>query len=341
MVTVFLFCSTIVLAQEEVQAVPNDMSVQEVTAQDSIQTEDEAVFVDLAKDVDVVDASDQQDEGALVVSNGQQGDDEQEGELYLLDGIRAVVMSAEKTELVTQSDLDRPNLNGQMLTLDQCVDECRFYLDAIEHKIQATEEQIDRSLLAVQRQNNMTLEDLKSTFAMNGLTYTEARELLGRLQTVSTVLDVRVNGNVLVPRSEVLAYFEENPQVYEAVYFLQRAVVPFAEDKDAQRAQLVQMTESKEGLGGIPWSSVFSIEYGEVADDKEFIHTSLVGDVIVASQTAQGFELYKLVDKKDEEPVSLEERYQEIEMTLRQPLHQKLLQAYRQTLSDKMPVIFL
>src|SRR5271169_1940426 len=51
--------------------------------------------------------------------------DEEPG--YLLDAIRAIVITADGTELVTQSDLERPNFFGQIPTLQSEIDERLMY----------------------------------------------------------------------------------------------------------------------------------------------------------------------------------------------------------------------
>lgn len=284
-------------------------------------------------DLLVEDTNESQDSSLLA-----QDDQEEE---YLIDALRAIVMTTEGTELVVQSDLERPSITGQVLTLQDRIDECTFYLDAVKQKAVSTEDQIDRYFSAIQRDNNMTLDDLKRTFEMNGLTYMQAREQLGRMQTVNTILELRVMSNVIVPRVEVLAYYDEHEFLHEAVYYLQRAVVPFADDRENQKEELLRVLESGEENGGIRWSMIFALEASEIAADKLFIQEAPLGKILFAGASQEGFELYRVVDKLAEKAMSIDECYAHIERILKKPLYEKLLAGYKEKLFERTTVIYL
>lgn len=260
---------------------------------------------------------------------------------YLLDALRAIVMTVEGTELVMQSDLERPALTGQVMSLEDRVAECCFYLDAVKQKAVATEDQIDRYLSAIQRDNNITLDDLKRTFEANDLTYAQAREQLGRMQTVNTIVELRVMSNVIVPRKNILAYYEENTPVHEAIYYLQRAVIPFEYNREVQRERLLKSINAGEENGGLRWSMVFSLAASDIAGDKTFIRDAELNRTIFGDAGEDGFELYRVIDKKPERVIPIDECYAFIERTLRQPLYEKLMEEYKEKLFERMTIVYI
>ena len=280
-------------------------------------------------------------EGNSDSSQKNQNDDFFVEDEYLIDQLRAIVMTTEGTEVVVQSDLERPAITGQMMSLQERIDECAFYLDAVKQKAVATEDQIDRYFAAIQHDNNITLDDLKRTFEMHGLTYTQAREQLGRMQTVNTILELRVMSNVIVPRKDILAHYQDHTFVHDAIYYLQRAVIPFNTDYETQRDHLLQTIQNGESPQDTKWSMIFTLEANEIAQDKAFIKDAAIGQVLFADAGSDGFELYRVVDMLPEQPIPIDECYAQIERILRQPLYEKLLSTYKEKLYERTTVIYI
>jgi hypothetical protein len=262
-------------------------------------------------------------------------------EWYLLDAIRAIVITGTGTELVTQSDLERPNFAGQIPTLEDEIEERLFYQDALKKQVLITDDQIDRQIAVVMQQNNLTLDGLKVLCTEYGMTYQELRDKLARTFSVNTIRDHMVESYAIINRSDVIKYYEEHPEMTSIVYYLQRAIVPYEGDRDTQQAELTKLVSSKESDDGIDWSVLFSVEHATVAEEKMFIHTMQVGDVVLAQELYDGFELYRLVNKKEAIPRTLDERYLEIDELLRRPLREKLLQEYRDKLFREATIIYM
>jgi hypothetical protein len=260
---------------------------------------------------------------------------------FLLDAIRAIVITAGGTELVTQSDLERPNFFGKIPTLEEEVEERLVYQDALKHHVVNTDEQIDRQIAVVMRQNNLTLDELKAVCSNYGMTFQELRDKLSRAYSVSSIREHAIESRLIINRSEVVAYYEAHPEMSEVVYNLQRAIVPYEDDRDTQRTAFLDGTLSKETLDNYAWGVTFAIEHSAVAEEKAFIHTMQAGDIVLADERHDGFELYRLVDKKGASPRTLDERYLEIDEILRRPLREQLLLEYRQKLFDAATIVYL
>lgn len=269
---------------------------------------------------------------------------------FLIDGIGAVMFGQAGTEIVTLSDVHRPSLTGVQQSQEDIIFERLVYLDAQKFKISPDEEAVDKYLQEIQKQNNLTLEELKQIFRQAGYSYEEGREQFKRLQTVKSLLDYKIHSNLIVPRQEIEAYYKNNPVTQEAEYTLEYAMIPFKGDKQDQREDLTEFVTKQAASKkakkdeaqelGLVWNEPFTMKKSEIADDKEFIFDMKVGAISMPREGTGGFELYRLVDKKDERVATLEERYQEIVRTLTEPKYEKLMSDYKKQLFDSVAIVY-
>lgn len=261
---------------------------------------------------------------------------------YLLDTIEAVVLGQEGTEIITKSDIDRPSLGGGIRTRDDIIFERLVYLDAQKHKIFSDEDAVDAYLSAIQREHNMTRDELVGIFTAAGYTFEEGRQQLQMMQSVNSMLDFKIRSNLIVPRKDVEAYYQEHPEFIEASYDLQRAFVPFStvQSKEEQRATLEQFAKTGRGVGGIEWSQPFTINHSDIAEDKQFIYTMRPREISMPQEISGGFELFRLNEKHEQRLRGFDERYREITDILRRPKYDELLAEYRKKLWVDASVIY-
>src|SRR5690606_30289248 len=149
----------------------------------------------------------------------------QDGEksgLILLDQIEVVVYGQEDVEIVTKSDIDRPALGGGYRTEDEIIFERSVLLDAKKHKIPNDEEAVDAGIEQMKREHDLSDEDLEAIFKASDYTLQEGRQQFQTMQMINTMLDVKVRSNLIVPRRDVEAYYNQHPEVVEATYTLER-----------------------------------------------------------------------------------------------------------------------
>jgi len=263
-------------------------------------------------------------------------------DLYLLDTIEAVVRIQKDTEIITKSDVDRPSLGGEMRSLQDIVFERSLFLDAKRQGIPCDEDALEAYLMAIQHEHNLTRDGLKSIFTAAGYTYEEGREQLQMMQTSNTMIDFKIRSNLIVPRKDVVAYYQAHPQVVEPSYVLQRAVIPLSstKTKEEQKRELAIFSKNKKGVHNIIWSELFSIDQSDIAQEKQFIITMEPGDISLPIEISDGFELFRLVEKTEERVLTLDERYREIADILRQPKYEELLQAYKDSLFDTASITY-
>jgi hypothetical protein len=262
--------------------------------------------------------------------------------LVLLDQIEVVVFGQEDVEIITKSDIDRPSLGGGFRTKDEIVFEREVLLDAKKHKIPQDDEAVEAYLAQIQREHNLSEKELEHIFTSSGYTIAEGRQQLQMMQTVNTMLDVKIRSNLIVPRRDVEQYYNEHPTVIEATYTIERMFVPQSKriSSEAQYDKLVKFTKTGKGLSGIEWSDAFTINHSDIAASKQFIYTMNVGEISLPHAVEGGFELFRLVEKIEEQIKSFEESYREIVDILRRPKYEELMENYRTFLLKHSSVVY-
>jgi hypothetical protein len=264
--------------------------------------------------------------------------------LVLLDQIEVVVFGQEDVEIITKSDIDRPALGGGFRSKDEIVFEKEIYLDAKKHKVPQDEEAVDAYLAQIQREHNLSEKELETIFTSAGYTIEEGREQLQIMQTVNTMLDVKIRSNLIIPRKDVEKYYEEHPTVIEATYTLERMFVPQSKRMSPEEQYDILVKFARTGKGAknlnLVWGEPFTINHSDVAESKQFIYTMKVGEVSLPEGIKDGFELFRLVAKTEERLKSLEECYRDIVDILRRPKYEELMENYRQFLLDHSSVIY-
>ncbi len=153
-----------------------------------------------------------------------------EPEIFTIDEIKAVVFGEEGAQVITRSDVERPGIDGSPRTLDDLVLERLLFLDAKKYNMISDEDAVDKYLANIQRENNMSMDDLKNLFSNAGYTYQEGREQFGTMQAVNSIMDFRIRSRLMIPEREIVAYHKAHPDEEPERYFIQRAVVPITPD---------------------------------------------------------------------------------------------------------------
>ena len=251
--------------------------------------------------------------------------------LYPINEIVVVIYNPESNQLILRSDI-RPALDGVPRTLRQIVLESLMVIDALLLTIKVTEDDADRFLANLQKENGLSRQAIQEMFKDLGFTFEEGREQLRRKQMIEAVLDYRVKMHILVQRADVVAYYDAHPEFIEATYTLVQAYVP---EDVVSKKELQRMIDTGEIETGINWDEPFTLKEHELADDKKFIVHETVGEVVEIEDVEDGVELTRLVAKSVPQKVSLEDRYEEIAMTLRKQQFETKLEEYYQSLLDK------
>lgn len=264
-------------------------------------------------------------------------------EFKITDQVLVIIFGEHDTVIITQSELKRPNLDGSMRSLDDIVFECLIYLDANKFGMTANPETADRYLKVLQRENNLTQDQLKTIFENAGYTWDEARMQLARLSIINETLDFRIRSRLVVPEKEVIKYYDEHPKLEPTSFLLERVFVPYPVGKkinmDLYKKSLPESL-AKGALDDRFPRTEFWVKEIDLAEDKAFIAHLQEGEVSPALVTEGGFELFRIKEKRDEHVIPLEDRRLEIIEQLRRPRYEKLFAEYRAKLFESATIVY-
>lgn len=262
----------------------------------------------------------------------------------LVDTISVVIYGDEGVQIITKSDLERLSIDGQERTKEDIVLERLMYLDAQKMHMVQDDDAVDAYLNNIQREHNMSKEQLEYLFANSGYSFEEAREQLRILYGVNSIIDFKIRSRLIVPEQDVVAYYKGHPVKLQPTYFIQRSVIPWPDNvgnKSSLKKDLEVWCATGKGSFAPAWDEPFWIEQGDLAEDKKFITSLQKGSCAVSGETTEGIELFKLVDKKEEREQSLDERYREIVDILRRPKYEELLADYKKQLRESASIVYL
>ena len=261
----------------------------------------------------------------------------------LIDTIDVVVFGDQSTDVITRSDIDRPGLDGSMRAQDDLIFESLLWQEGVRFKMVPDDQAIEDRLHALQRENNLTKEELDQVFMQGGYTPQEGKQQFARLQTVNTVMQFKVGDKFVIPEREIQKYYDQNPEYEQAQYCVQKITVPYSDkiSKEEQKKRLTRAAKAGVRFNDDGWSEGFWIAEEEIADDKQFIKTMKAHSISPPQESLYGFELFRLKDKKEARLLTLQERYNDILMTLRQPKSQQAIAEVKQELADQAAIVYL
>ncbi len=261
---------------------------------------------------------------------------------FLIDTMKAVVYGQQRTDIITLSDIARPSIDGNKQSLEDLILAKLICQDAARYKMEPDDEAVDKHLKAVQRENNLSLDELQSIFRSAGYTYEEGREQFRNMTAIGTMVDFRIRSRLIVPEKDIQTYYQDHPIVQEASYQIERALVvcPDGMDQAIFMQELQKLIDTGSCKLDIDWADPFWINKSELAQDKQFLTTMEVGAIAMGTHSAAGIELFKLINSKEERLKSLEERYNEIAEILKRPKYNELFEAYKKDLFTSAAVIY-
>lgn len=249
------------------------------------------------------------------------------GDSYIVDEILASIYHPEGNEIVLLSDLI--GIDGQERTLQDIVLERLMVLDARRYKVVVADEELDRFLANLQKQNGWTRNDFIMFLDERGYSFEEGRELLRAKQMVNQMIDhkVRTDKRMSISREQAQSYYEASPEYEEASYTLDIAYVPTSQ---YNREQLEKMSKSHKLPDDIHFDEAFTLKANELPEDRRFVEHKTVGDIVLIEPVADGHELTRLVAKSKAETVPFD--FQRVASRMRQERFKQVLEDYQKEL---------
>ncbi len=261
---------------------------------------------------------------------------------YPVDGIKTKIYGESDTILIIQSEALRPGLDGQPKTLDDTIFESLVFFDAKRIGAVQSDEEILRGWEDVKKKNDLSEADMQRVAGQAGYTIQEAKAQLGKMSAINQMFDFKVRSGLFVSKRDVENYYNEHPETRQAEYCIVRAVVPFSdlEPKQETKQRLDTYVRTGKGNVRIAWSEPVWLKHDKIAQDKQFIYNMKLGQLSRPIEVQNGFEVFKLVDKKPECLVPLKEQYDDIANLLKRPKYEELLDTYKQELYGKATIVY-
>lgn len=267
--------------------------------------------------------------------------EENVSEEFPINSIRAVVFYEDDCDIITEMQLARPGLNGEVPDVGGLIFRSGVRHEAVKYKMEPDDEAVKEHLDAVKQQNNLSDEDFNQLLKQNGFTLEQAEKEFRDIIAENTVLDYKVRSRLIVPRTLVEEYYKNNPAMTDAMVFLERAMMPFDATltHQEQRIILEAQLEGRQETYVIQWSDPFWLAVADLAQDKKFVADLKPGVACIVGEGEDGFELFKLVEKKESRLLTLDERYSEIVEILKRPKFEELMGAFRKSITQSASVL--
>ena len=263
----------------------------------------------------------------------------QKKKLLFIDGIEATVRGSEGTYLILSSELQRFKLDGSPNNLDEMITNHALYNEAKKYRLLSTPEDIDKQWRMMAEANKKTPKELDDMVIMAGFTPQEARHEFGQMNAINSLVSFKVTANLIVPESDVIAYYNEHPETEPAAYNIQYTFVPFSfKSKEDQKKQLQVLARKNDPQHLLNWQDPFWVAENDLAVEKQFITLLDQGQISEPVEVTGGFELFKLVQKREERIKPLDECYSQIATILRKPKYLELMNSFQKGVRDSVVV---
>lgn len=261
--------------------------------------------------------------------------------LYPIDKVEAVIFFDETAKIITASDV-RPNLDGRPRTLEDILSMYVLYEKAsTKYKIPVSEQTVDKYFTSLQKQHNLTMDQIKEMFAQGGFSYEQGRQELKMMYANNSLLQFLVESRLSVSPEMVQEYYDAHPMIQESNYAIQMATIaiPDGAAREDIKNQIDQYRATGQGLPDISWSDAIVMKKEDFSDAMQPMLNFDLGQIF-EQESSTGFDLFRLTIKQEEKVFTLEERRQEIEMRLKEPLFYEMVEKIRAELIEQASIVY-
>lgn len=250
----------------------------------------------------------------------------------VVNKIDAIIYHGDGSSLILQSDLTKGF--GGAKTLEQEISSRLMLLDAQKLKVSITDSELDAQIAQLQKQNNMTAEDVKNIFKQDGFTEAEGREELRKNFLVRKIIGYRVEDRISVSMKDIEDEYNKCPEFLPGKLTVRQANVSFTgSSKSIKTAIIKRDIESGKILENIKWESPITLESDQVSPEMlDKIKDLSPNSVIILEENESGLTLLNLISKSEPAMVPLEEKKYDIRAKLMQEQYDKYMQEYEQKL---------
>lgn len=265
-----------------------------------------------------------------------------QAEFMLLDQGVLVISGPVGNTMITQSDVyDKLNLDGTSIPLDRLVKMEIIRQEVIADKMPLDDTAADKYLANIQKNNNLSLDDLEELAGQCRRTFFELKQLLTLQYTYDFFLYHKFRAHLVPSDKDVEDYCAAHPDVEPGHCVIQVAFVEFTVDnKKEVAAKIDGIIAGTIADNAIEWSDPIKVNITDIAEDKLFIKDMAAGQIHLI-EDKKVFELYRLVEKKDEHVVPVSDRKAFVIDLLNRKMYEELLSKYEEHMLDNVGIIKL
>ncbi len=214
--------------------------------------------------------------------------------------------------------------------LEMMVDERCAQEKVKELKIEVGQEEVDRHIESVKKDNHWTQEDLLATLSANAITYDKYREEVKRSLERDRLISAEIMARIIIREEEIRRYYEEHQADFateETVHLVGMLMT----SKNLEEAQDV-LTRLKNGEGLAMLTDFGTLETNQLDPElKKIVDALNVGEVSELIVRPNGIQIIKLLEKQDKGIKPIEEVEEAIRTTL---YNQELNKKYAAWIED-------
>jgi peptidyl-prolyl cis-trans isomerase SurA len=263
-------------------------------------------------------------------------------------------LSAENTGRESLSDEKRLELKKELLS--SLINDVLVDQRAKKLGIEITEEDVDKAIADVQRQNGIDREQLKAALEAEGMTYSEYRTKLARQLLNFKLVGREIRNEVEVTNQELRNYFQEHIDEYREAPFIRLSRISFflPPSSDANQAAALRSfcQEARQELRrGTPFAEVLekfrkdkggdggamgTFGEGELTEPfAEAVQNLAVGQVSEVIQTPEGYHVLYLEEKNPGRIPSFEEVRDQLSKLILERKRQEALEGWAENLKKE------
>lgn len=253
----------------------------------------------------------------------------------VVDYLAIILYGDEERLSFTRSELHRTAIDGQPMTPREWVAHWLVYLDGKRSGIVYGEEEIDKGINDLQRNNDYSLEMLKNVFKAAGYLWEDVRTHYGAMQVIRHKMEVEMLSNqrtLVATEEEAQDFYTQNPIFQEAVFTLQTGTLPFDREKsEKEQLEVTEKNLKKNNLAGIEWQEAYDLKESELPENSPWFALK-DGEFLTPKVRDQEIEVKRLVSKNPAHVVPFQEREDSIKQEIRQKKIKKFIDAYHDRL---------
>jgi len=264
-----------------------------------------------------------------------------QAEFLLLDQGLKVISGPVGNTIITHSDVyQKLSLDGKVISLQDQIETEVIRQQVVADKMPLDDTAADKYLDNVQKTNNLTVEDLEELANQCYRTFAELKQQLSLNYIRDFFLHHKFRSHLVPTDQEVEEYCVSNPEIEPGYCVMQVSQIPFGADKKAVSEKVKGIQSGLIDRTTISWSDSIRVELDDLAEDMQFVK-NMARDEVIVIEGKTSFELYHLIEMKDEIVIPIKDRKAFVIDTLNRQMYEDLLTKYKSHMLDNVGIIHL